>query len=69
MDGVIVHRGEVYRTLTRDASRRMPRNRVDVFPDYDWAHFERLLRQRFTLAEVVESHGGGRKLCLLLPRA
>ncbi len=46
----------------------MPRNRVDVFPDYDWANFERLLRERFTLAEVVESHGGGRKLCLLLPR-
>ncbi|MFQ5953485.1 MAG: hypothetical protein ACE5JZ_00300 [Kiloniellales bacterium] len=48
--------------------RRMLRNRTDVFPDYDWAHFERLLRERFTLAEVAESHQGQRKLCLVLPR-
>ena len=44
------------------------RNRTDVFSDYRWEHFEALLRDRFTLAEVQESHGGARKLCLLLAK-
>ena len=46
----------------------MLRNRVDVFPDYDWTHFERLLRERFSLAEMAEGHGGTCKLCLELAR-
>ena len=49
--------------------QRMLRNRVDVFDDYDWPTFEALARERFTVAEVVDIHGGERKLCLLTPRA
>lgn len=48
--------------------RQMLRNRADVFADYRWDHFERLLRERFTLADVQESHGGARKICLLLAK-
>jgi ribosomal protein L11 methylase PrmA len=48
--------------------QRMLRNRADVFADYEWEHFEKLLRQRFELAEIRESHEGKRRLCLLLPR-
>jgi ribosomal protein L11 methylase PrmA len=48
--------------------QRMLRNRADVFADYTWENFEKLLRQRFELAEVLESHEGKRRLCLLLPR-
>ena len=47
---------------------RMLRNRADVFDDYNWKTFERLLRERFTLSDVAETHDGARKLCLLLPR-
>lgn len=47
----------------------MPRNRVDEFPDDEWANFERLPRERFSLAEMAESHGGTRKPCLKLARA
>jgi len=48
--------------------QQMLRNRADVFTDYRWDHFEQLLRDRFTLAGVQESHGGARKLCLLLAK-
>lgn len=49
--------------------QRMLRNRADVFDDYSWERFEQLLRERFKLGDVVESHGGARRLCVLLPRA
>jgi SAM-dependent methyltransferase len=48
--------------------KQMLRNRNDVFANYHWDHFERLLRERFTLADVQESHGGARKLCLLMAK-
>ena len=48
--------------------QQMLRNRTDVFADYCWEHFERLLRERFVVADVVESHGGARRLCLLLAK-
>ena len=48
--------------------QQMLRNRADVFADYRWENFEQLLRQRFELADVQESHGGARKLCLLLAK-
>jgi ribosomal protein L11 methylase PrmA len=49
--------------------KQMLRNRADVFTDYEWCTFETLVRERFVLSEVVESHDGARKLCLLLPRS
>ena len=45
--------------------QQMLRNREDVFADYDWEHFAALLRAKFELVDISETHGGGRKLCLL----
>ena len=49
--------------------QQMLRNRADVFADYGWDRFERLLRERFTLADIVDSHESARQLYLLLPKA
>lgn len=48
--------------------RRMLRNRPDVFSDYTWETFRAELSRWFTVAETAETHGGARRLCLLLPK-
>ncbi|HEX5037038.1 MAG TPA: methyltransferase [bacterium] len=47
--------------------RRLLRNRKDIFEDYDWETFKGLLERSFHLQGVAETHGGARKLCLVLP--
>lgn len=47
---------------------RLLRNRTDIFDNYEWTHFRSLIEDRFNIAEMIETHDGSRKLCLLLPR-
>ena len=47
--------------------QRMLRNRTDVFADYDWEHFRAALESRFTIADMVETHAGARRLVMLMP--
>lgn len=48
--------------------QRLLRNREDIFPDYTWENFRWLLEQNFVLKETCDTHGGTRRLCLLLPK-
>ena len=45
--------------------KKMLRNRVDVFADYNWEHFRVETEKFFNIVAVKETHGGSRRLCLL----
>lgn len=40
-------------------------NRKDVFDNYSWENFEKILSEHFKIAKIVEINGGTRKMCLL----
>lgn len=43
------------------------RNREDIFSNYTWDNFEKVVPQYFKLERVQELNNGTRKLCLLMP--
>ena len=52
-------------SLEDDMVQFMMRNRENIFPHYTWENFKSLLERYFSLKEVVETHGGKRKLCFV----
>lgn len=42
------------------------RNREDIFPNYTWSRFEKLVTQYFKIERIKELNNGTRKLCLLM---
>ena len=49
--------------------QRMLRNRSDVFVDYTWERFRLEVEKVFKIVAIEETHGGSRRLCLLLSQA
>ena len=49
--------------------QRMLLNRSDVFADYTWELFKLEVEKVFKIVAIEETHGGSRRLCLLLSKA
>lgn len=47
--------------------KRLLLNREDIFEDYNWDNFINQLELHFSVGEIVETHGGHRKLVQLNP--
>ena len=45
--------------------KKLMRNRQDVFTAYTWENFRASLEKHFLIGDIVETHGGSRRLCLL----
>ncbi|WP_417836376.1 hypothetical protein [Thalassospira tepidiphila] len=48
--------------------QKLLRNREDVFGDYTWENFQKLLSQKFKIIKIQDTHAGDRKLCFVGPR-
>ncbi len=48
-----------------DMVQFMLRHRRNIFPDYRWENFRKILERYGTIQDIVETHNGKRKLCFV----